>query len=651
MRLPQLGIKADQVTMVNAFAGLNKNPTISDQEFSEMENITNDYYPALGNRAERGVIGTKDNKGIMTGRLLAFLGGDKLSYVVYKTVDNETFAGLYFDGNLALRLTDYNKVDDVPTYTDCDRQLVRMGAYLFCYPDGIIYNTQSGEISEVRNTTTASDVVITLTRYNGDDITSSNSYTGTSAPTPSDTLKYWIDTSQDTVVIKIYDSNTSMWVSLGTTYVKFYKENSGIGKGFNKYDAVTFSGVDTGDWIYNDYDFNTSNLVFDSGDDYLVVAGFINLTHQNSKDITFARELPEMDYLCEQENRIWGCSSDNHEIYACKQGDPTNWKCYAGLDSDSYAVTIGSQEDFTGAVSFGGYVYFFKENGYHKIYGTKPSNYEVSFVSCRGVQNGSGKSFAVTDQYLYYKAKDGICVFDGSPSIISEKLGTTNLYEAVGASYRDKYYVCMRDADYNYKLYVYDTTKGTWVIEDVDFQFLAMTGTSNGIAMAGNYITDVSVEGDYYIIFKINMDSNYTKIFPGETYADESGEPQSIIGWPSEVTYPGNIVTGLEETEMTGKQISWSFTTADIGMNTPFNKYIKRVILRLELGTNAEMSVYITYDSDNETKVMEYHATKKRTYEIPLPVRRCDHMKIRISGYGYFRLYSIAKVMEEGSAL
>ena len=30
-------------------------------------------------------------------------------------------------------------------------------------------------------------------------------------------------------------------------------------------------------------------------------------------------------------------------MYACKQGDPTNWYCYAGLDNDSYASTIGTE--------------------------------------------------------------------------------------------------------------------------------------------------------------------------------------------------------------------------------------------------------------------------------------------------------------------
>ena len=45
----------------------------------------------------------------------------------------------------------------------------------------------------------------------------------------------------------------------------------------------------------------------------------------------------------------------------------------------------------------------------------------------------------------------------------------------------------------------------------------------------------------------------------------------------------------------------------------------------------------------------EYYATRKRSMELPLQVRRCDHFQIRISGFGDIKIYSIAKVIEEGS--
>ena len=80
--------------------------------------------------------------------------------------------------------------------------------------------------------------------------------------------------------------------------------------------------------------------------------------------------MPELEYVTENANRVWGCNSKENIIYSCKQGDPTNWYCYNGIASDSYAVTVGSEGGFTGAATCMGYVLFFKENTIHKIYGS-----------------------------------------------------------------------------------------------------------------------------------------------------------------------------------------------------------------------------------------------------------------------------------------
>ena len=96
--------------------------------------------------------------------------------------------------------------------------------------------------------------------------------------------------------------------------------------------------------------------------------------------ITLERRVPELDFVTEQGNRVWGCSKKENTIYACRLGDPTNWYSYRGIASDSYAVSVGSDGAFTGAASCMGYVLFFKENCIHKLYGSKPSDYQLSSV-------------------------------------------------------------------------------------------------------------------------------------------------------------------------------------------------------------------------------------------------------------------------------
>ena len=78
--------------------------------------------------------------------------------------------------------------------------------------------------------------------------------------------------------------------------------------------------------------------------------------------VQLERRVPDLDFVTECDNRVWGCSSRENVIYACKLGDPTNWFSYRGIAADSYAVTVGSDGAFTGAATCMGYALFFKEN-------------------------------------------------------------------------------------------------------------------------------------------------------------------------------------------------------------------------------------------------------------------------------------------------
>ena len=66
-----------------------------------------------------------------------------------------------------------------------------------------------------------------------------------------------------------------------------------------------------------------------------------------------------MDFICENENRLWGCKEDT--IYSSKLGDPFNWNVFDGLSTDSYAVNVRIDGDFTACCSYLGYPVFFKE--------------------------------------------------------------------------------------------------------------------------------------------------------------------------------------------------------------------------------------------------------------------------------------------------
>jgi hypothetical protein len=141
---------------------------------------------------------------------------------------------------------------------------------------------------------------------------------------------------------------------------------------------------------------------------------------------------------------------------------------------------------------------------------------------------------------------------------------------------------------------------------------------------------------DYYNqMFVVNNEVMSKAKFPGmEEYL-----------YPSEDLYPGDGIAGdIEGT------FEWSFETGDIGTDDPYHKYLKRILLRIWLDTSTRMRIQIMYDSSDEwIELMDYYATRKRSYEIPVVVQRCDHCRLRFSGWGDFRMFSIAKQTEEGS--
>lgn len=605
MKLPELRITNASTSMISAFGGYNNNNRISDGEFRHMENMTADEYPLLSPRKRRGILyQLTDCRGLF--------GTDKLVWV-----DSNK---LYYEQNPVCELPE--------EYQGRERQFVRMGAYLCVFPDKIMYNTYTGEVEYMEHSVTTTEApVFTLCKRDGTVFREDKTYTGDTEPDVN-AYSYWIDTSENTAVMKVWSENAASWVSVGTCYVKIAAP--GIGAGFKEYDAVTLSGVDRSEYIFNDYDFNTSCIVYGVGEDHVIVVGFIDKVFQNSGPITLKRTVPDMDYVTEMDNRIWGCSSVKHEIYACKLGDPKNWNCFMGIASDSYAVTVGSEGNFTGAVSYAGSVLFWKEHGLHRVFGNQPSNFELNWKPMRGVQFGSEKSLIVLNEVLYFKSRDGICAYDGSmPRKVSDQLGNTMYYEAVAGGYRDKYYVCMHDEQYNYKTFVYDTAKGIWVIEDA------------GIKKAFAY-----VDGGLYfldekeMLWVINQEKIFIPMAPSDTrFGEEVPFPGTL--------YPGGMPLGESE-----GVVEWSVTTGDMGLNSPYNKYVRELVMRLEIDTNSLIRLDIMYDSSEAwEKIMEYTATRKRSYQIPVRVKRCDHFRLRISGRGDMKLYSIAQIIEEGSAV
>ena len=83
---------------------------------------------------------------------------------------------------------------------------------------------------------------------------------------------------------------------------------------------------------------------------------------------------------------------------------------------------------------------------------------------------------------------------------------------------------------------------------------------------------------------------------------------------------------------------------------TPEKKTVSKLLIRLELDEGANLKIEMQFDSDGIWQpVKELYAEKKRSYYLPIIPRRCDHFRIRMSGQGECRLYSLVREVYTGS--
>ena len=579
MKYPKLREIPTTRERVDVFRGYNHNLRIAEGEFYDMTNMSSDDYPVLSPRRQRGVYATPGMpQGMISKKDLWYVDGGNL--IVIEDGKKTT---------IDMGLT----VDATPTV------LISMGAYIIIMPDKKYINTSNYEDKGMieASVTTSAATTIQISKLDG--AAYDNVLVQSDEPTSAENGDMWIDTSSVPHTLKQYSAAADEWSAVATSYVKI--SSLGIGNLFAEGDGVKISGITTAT------DLNTNTIIHSRGANYIVVTGIIDEVTSQETPITVERKMPDMDFVIESGNRLWGCRYGEsngamvNEIYSSKLGDFKNWECYAGISSDSWRATVGSDGAFTGAVSFLGSPIFFKENCMHKVYGDFPSTFRIQSTTCRGVQKGCERSIATVNETLFYKSRGAVCGYDGSlPQEISADLGDEAYSEAVGGGLSNKYYVSMKDSNGDYHLFVYDVSKGFWHRED-DTQAIQFC----------------EHRGDLFYI----------------DHADD--QIKSVRG------------TGLRYDE----QVRWEAVTGILGTDTPGKKYISKIEMRMSLAHGSRVLIFVEYDSCGEWELVStLVGDNLSTFTIPIRPRRSDHLRLRMSGYGEAKVFSMFKTIEEGSS-
>lgn len=575
---PYLQQRGRNRSITTDFRGLNLSQGIGDGEWAWMQNMDTREYPAVARRQKRVHVATLNKpNGLCATDRLCFVDGVKFYY-----------NGFY-----------YGDVED------SEKTLVPMGAKIAIFPDKKLFDTTTLSFTDMEQKNVSSGTVsVTLAKGDG---TPYGEYTeGDTAPENPENGQLWLDTSGDAPVMKTWSEAQGLWVAEATTYVLV--SATGLGQGLKALDGVTVSGLEeaglNGDWILTD-----------AGPDYILFTGILQKALTQAGEVRVERTCPEMDFVVEKDNRLWGCSSADHEIYCCKLGDPTNWRAYQGVATDSYAVTVGTPGPFTGAAVSGSAVIFFKENCLHRVYGTQPSNFTVYVDNLRGVQQGCHKSAVRVNEYLYYKSVFDVCVYaDSEVAGISAALGTESYKNAVAGVCGNRLYLSMEDQEGAWQLLVYDTAAGVWTRED---------GT-HALGFA-SCLTET---------FMLRADGELYALLPGEYNKDFF-----MVG--SDYT-----VYAQEETD---EEVSWELRTGEILRELPDHKYIGKIQLYLELDPGARAEVALRRDGGAWEKVQELSGGDQRRCTLPIYPRRCDRMEIRLTGVGHARLVNWSKYVGYGS--
>ena len=398
---------------------------------------------------------------------------------------------------------------------------------------------------------------------------------------------------------KYYDFDKSVWVdmdyALPNVSVTFTSErtftiNQNIGDNLQPNDALKITGSTHG----NDGTF-TIGAVSSGATSTITITADMFTASTETISLVRGDYMPDFDYICECENRLWGCSSADKTIYASALGLPDRFFNFAGLSTDSYAVAVGSAGEFTGICKLGSSVLIWKEECLHKILGSYPAQYTMYTYEIEGIPKGSNKSMQVINDSLYYLGLHGVYVYNGSyPSLISQNFGDRQMINGVGGNDGDTYFLSCEDSEGKGYLFSFELKYGIWIKED-----------------------DIKV-------------SNFCR-----------------IGRKVYFLYDGKIYLAYDT--MDDPDLEWMIQFAPIYETIEGKKSYSKIILRVEIPENSYLLFHVRQDGGKWREMGRIVGSTINTKTLYLPRMRCDKFEIKMTGKGAMTILGMMRDFILGS--
>ena len=389
------------------------------------------------------------------------------------------------------------------------------------------------------------------------------------------------------VATKVFGNMEETYTATGLVFTDSSITTTGEDFPFRDGDGVTITGCATAE------NNKTPIIRGVSGKELIFSANTFTATTEEAS-VTIKRAIPDLEFICESNYRLWGTKGNT--IYSSAYSDPLNFNVFDGVAADSYAIDVGTDGAFTGCIPYSSHICFFKENSLHKLYGVRPSNFQLVSANVYGVQAGCERSLKIVNEQLLYKGVEGVYSYTGGvPELISARFGTKRYHDAAATCDGERYYISMRHGE-KWCLFVYDVLRNMWLCED-DTHAIDLTFHDGHV-----YLLDE--EGALY---KINRT------------ADRS-------------------------------DVEWSATFCPFNETMNERKGYSKFHLRADLAEGAWLAVDIMTDQDTQWReVYVGHNERAKTISVPIVPNRCDSVTIRLRGKGECVVKTFVREFTTGS--
>lgn len=585
--------------MISKFGGINITDGSKPGDLYKSTNMSAKTFPSLSARNPRSLVGRCD--GTING--LGSFGG--FIYTYHNPETKKIF--LNYQG-VDYEYTQYTLSDDF----DAPRKFAALSDCILIIPDNVIFYSNSRSfskicVSQIFNSSTVKEkfrtesggstlldsaqIEYTATLKHNKIICRSVNYNSSGTKTfyyssfDTSLKKGDVITLKMTVVIINYDDYDAY-----SAYRRKMREGITLKiKDFKTVDHTVASGTIT-ETVELEFDNNS----IDMGDYRSVMV----------ESFQIDRGMPSLSGICSFNNRIWGICGN--EIYTSKLGDPSEWNDYT---SDSYGTmpyacyTTASQTEgnFTAVTSYGNYIYAFKENVIHKVYGNSPDEYTLYTEKCIGTDKDSEMCVCACVDGIMFASGDGIyCLTQGTPKKISDTLIIDEHCMCASAN-ESEYYILVQGNEGKF-FYVYDIQRKIWHTQNAPESSLFLTSADNKIYLAaGSQI--ICLSGD-------ETDNEYEK----------------SVSWSFRIRFDDSQIQKL-------------------GFGQLSMKY--------SLGKDAFFTVRAIYDDNTRGAVngAKYDEASSYGYKINMPVRRCNWFELEFCGMGNFKLKSMNIKFYRGSEI